>query len=115
MRCGDTGTGLWASSWVYSLFRAPAAIGVVCVVDRQLRRELLPVVSVGEAKALDDRLQASGLGRQVLGIGVRPADDAGQVLEGRVAQAVPADDRVEAALLTVVPQLHARHVEGDGT
>ncbi len=87
------------------------------VIDGQLRGELLLVVVVGKAKALGDGHQPARLGREVALVRVGASDDQRQSVQGRLLldKPVATNDRVERALVAVVPKLGAGNVVWRGT
>ena len=76
---------------------------------------LLVVVLVRQVEPGGGCLQPAGFRGEILGVGVGAAYDQRELREGRIGESIRPDDRVEAALLVVVPELHVRHVEGRGS
>ena len=74
----------------------------------------LVVVLEARAQAQRDGEQPRRLRRQVEPLGVRAADDRGELVERRIVEPVLREERIEAAPLADVRELDPRHVVGDG-
>src|SRR5712691_1333361 len=84
---------------------------MACIVDRKLLLAQLVIIRVEKPEALGDRREARALGSEIPGRRVRPAHDRGKMLKRGVAQIVLSDEGVETALLTVMAELNAGHIE----
>src|SRR5712691_7006573 len=106
------------ASWYRILFldglvvHVRAAKRVKRVIRRKLPRHVLEVVLARRLEARRQRIEARGLRREVPVSRVRSPHDQRQRAESGVVQLVLVDERVERALLAVMPQLHVWDVIG---
>src|SRR5215212_469273 len=91
-----------------------AAPAVERVVEHEAVPQHLVVVAEARPQAERDGEEPGRLGRQVEPLGIRAADDPGELVECRIVQPVLRQERVEAAPLAHVRELDPRHVVGNG-
>src|SRR5215207_8623357 len=94
-----------------SKLTAPA---VERVVEDEAVPQHLMVVLEARAQAERDGEQPRRLRRQVEPLGVRAADDAGELVERGIVQSVLGEEGVEAAALADMRELDPRHVVRGG-
>src|SRR2546422_8826232 len=87
-----------------------AAIGKEGVIRWELPRHVLEVVLARRLEPRGQGIESGGLRRKVAVSGVRASHNQGQRAECRIVELVLLEERIERAVVAMMPQLHAGDV-----
>src|SRR5579864_7486686 len=86
------------------------APGIECVIHDHSALQLFVIVAECRREPVGEREQARRLGCELGPAGIRPAHDQRQMIERLIANAVNAQESVETALVTGMPEFDARDI-----